>query len=178
MCARACVFRHYFANLTTLSVCLPVHTVTHTHTHTQATLKTQANTCQVRIENPSFVLKGGNTIAHPHKHTHQGTHCICGRPWKASSCTDVIPLPARSSVPACVGQEPVRTSGAPALSPLKLQPPKATVHVWDCSDRRCRRGAWDSAGRRYWCDISRSGNLRLIERSSLNRDLPRMLAAG
>ncbi len=40
------------------------------HTHTHATLKTHANTCQVRIENPSFVLKEGNTITHTHKHTH------------------------------------------------------------------------------------------------------------
>ncbi len=52
--ARACVFRHYFANLTTLSVCLPVHTLTRTHTDTQATLKTQANTCQEMIKNQHF----------------------------------------------------------------------------------------------------------------------------
>ena len=51
----------------TVSVCLPVHTVTqthtHTHTHTQATLtkkhtqanlKTQANKCKVLIENQHF----------------------------------------------------------------------------------------------------------------------------
>ena len=40
-CARARVhMQSYFANLSTVSVCLPVHTVTqtHTHTHTQATL--------------------------------------------------------------------------------------------------------------------------------------------
>jgi hypothetical protein len=115
MCASACVFRHYSANLTTSSVCLPVHTVTQKkNTHTQDTRKTQTNTCPVMIENPSFVLKRGNTIAHPHKHTHQGTHCICGMPWKASGGTDVMPLRESSSVPASVGQEPVRTSGAPA----------------------------------------------------------------
>jgi hypothetical protein len=39
-CVRArvpCVFRHYFANRSTVSVCLPVHIVTlkHTHTHKQ-----------------------------------------------------------------------------------------------------------------------------------------------
>ncbi len=39
VCARVCA-GSYFANLSTVSVCLPVHTVTqtHTHTHTQATL--------------------------------------------------------------------------------------------------------------------------------------------
>ena len=107
------------------------HRDTNTHTHTHTTLKTQTNTCQVMIENPSFVLKGGNTIAYPHKHTHQGTHVICDMFWKASGCTDVIPFDERSSVPACVGQEPVRTSGAPSYSPLKVQLPKATVHIWD-----------------------------------------------
>ena len=34
MCARARVCSYYFANLSTVSVCLLVHTVTHTHTHT------------------------------------------------------------------------------------------------------------------------------------------------
>jgi hypothetical protein len=57
---------YYFANLSTVSIC------------------------------PSFVLQGGNTITHPHKRTHQGTHVICGMPWKASGCTDVIPLPESS----------------------------------------------------------------------------------
>jgi hypothetical protein len=54
VCARVCWY--YFLNLSTASVCLPVHTVTqtHTHTHTHATLKTQANTCQVMIENQNF----------------------------------------------------------------------------------------------------------------------------
>jgi hypothetical protein len=46
---------------------------------------------------------------------------------KASGGTEVIPLLERSSVPPCVGQEPDRTSGAPAWSPLKLQPPNPTV---------------------------------------------------
>jgi hypothetical protein len=50
ICAlRACVCWYYFANLSTVSVCLPVHTVRQTHTHTQASLKSQANTCQVRM---------------------------------------------------------------------------------------------------------------------------------
>ncbi len=50
--------RYYFTNLSNVTVCLPVHTVTqtHTHTHTQATLKTQANTCQGMIENQHFHL--------------------------------------------------------------------------------------------------------------------------
>jgi hypothetical protein len=39
MCASACECWYYFANLSTLSVCLPVHTVAQTHTHTQATQK-------------------------------------------------------------------------------------------------------------------------------------------
>ena len=51
-CVRARVCCYYFANLSTVSVCLPVHTVT--HTHTQATLKTQENTCQVMIDNQHF----------------------------------------------------------------------------------------------------------------------------
>jgi hypothetical protein len=59
--------------------------------------------------------------------THKCTHVICDMPWKASDGTEVIPLLLRSSIPFCVGQEPVRTSGAPAQSPLKLQPPNATV---------------------------------------------------
>jgi hypothetical protein len=66
------------------------------------------------IDNPSVVLKEGNTVAHPPKHTHQGTHVIFDMSWKASGCTDVIPFPERSSSPPIVGQEPVRTSGAPA----------------------------------------------------------------
>ena len=53
--ARACVCWHYFAHLSTVSVCLPVHTVnTWTHTHTQATLKTKGKTGQVMIENQHF----------------------------------------------------------------------------------------------------------------------------
>jgi hypothetical protein len=50
-CARMLACWYYFANLCTVSVCLPVHTVTHEETNTQATLKTQANTCQAMIEN-------------------------------------------------------------------------------------------------------------------------------
>jgi hypothetical protein len=34
MCTNAHVCWYYFANLSTVSVCLPVHTVTQTHTHT------------------------------------------------------------------------------------------------------------------------------------------------
>jgi hypothetical protein len=50
-CARSLACWYYFANLSTVSVSLPVHTVTHKkRTHTQAALKTQAKTCQVMIE--------------------------------------------------------------------------------------------------------------------------------
>ena len=45
VCARACACWHYFANISTVSVCLPVHTVTQKHTHTSNTkilnIKTQ-----------------------------------------------------------------------------------------------------------------------------------------
>jgi hypothetical protein len=53
MCAHARLRWYYFANLSTASVCLPVHTVTQTNTrtHKQATPKTQANTRQVMIGN-------------------------------------------------------------------------------------------------------------------------------
>ena len=59
MCARVCVCWYYFANLTTVSLHLPLHTVkqkTHTHSpsHTQATLKTQVNACRVMVENQHF----------------------------------------------------------------------------------------------------------------------------
>jgi hypothetical protein len=58
VCAHARLRWYYFANLSILSVCLPVHTRSpwhkHTHTQTQATLKTQANTCHVMIENQHF----------------------------------------------------------------------------------------------------------------------------
>ena len=94
----------------------------------------------------------------------------------------MIPLRERSREPSSVGQDPVRTSDALAWSPLKVQPPKATVHAfWDWADRRCL-DVWDFSGRRCcsrcWCDISRPGNLPFVNRSSLNRDLDRMLPAG
>ncbi len=54
VCVCVCVCWYYFANLWTVSVCLPVHTVTQKHTHTQATRKTQANACQVMIEHLHF----------------------------------------------------------------------------------------------------------------------------
>ena len=124
VCTR-CVCWYYFANLSTVSVCLPVHTVTqkNTNTHKQQPQKTSKYMSSNERENPSFVLNGGNTITHPPKHTNQGTHSIFDMPWKTSGGTDVIPLPQRSSVPPCVGQEPVRTSCALASSPLKVQPP-------------------------------------------------------
>ncbi len=66
-----------FANLSTVSVCLPVHTETQKkRTHTQATPKTQANTCPVMIENHSFVLKEGNTIAHTSRYSLHLRHAL------------------------------------------------------------------------------------------------------
>ncbi len=126
---------------------------------------------------PSVRIRTEDKYNRTHKQTHHGTHVICVIFWKASGGTDVIPLYSRKSQPPCVGQEPVRTSGAPAWSPLKVQPPKATVHGWDSADRRCL-DVWDFSGRRCWCDISWSGNLPFVKRSSLNRDLDRKLAAG
>ncbi len=70
MCTHARVCWYHFANLSTVSVCPPVHTVTQTdtHTHTQTTLKTHANTCQVLIENTSFEMNREDTI-HNHRPT-------------------------------------------------------------------------------------------------------------
>ena len=48
-------------------------------------------------------------------------------PAKASAGTEVIPLFERSRLPPCVGQEPDRTSGAPLVSPLNVQPPNTSV---------------------------------------------------
>jgi hypothetical protein len=73
MCVRACVLVLFHQSPYCVYLSASVHRDTKTYTHTDATLKTQANTCQVMIKNPSFVLKEGNTIAHPHKHSHQGT---------------------------------------------------------------------------------------------------------
>jgi len=56
----------------------------------------------------------------------QYTHVICDMPWKASGSTDVMPLRLSSSIPFSVGQEPLRTSGAPSVLPLKVQPPNTT----------------------------------------------------
>jgi len=65
-CARTRVYAGAISLISALClfVCLSAgaHRDTKAQTHTQATLKTQANTCQVMIENPSFDLKGGNTI--------------------------------------------------------------------------------------------------------------------
>jgi hypothetical protein len=92
-----CVCSNYSATPSTASVCLPVH----------------VSPCVSPFQY-EFVLKGQNKIAHPHKHTHHGTHVICVISWKASGGTDVIPFDERSSSPPSVGQEPVRTRGAPA----------------------------------------------------------------
>jgi hypothetical protein len=59
---------------------------------------------------------------HSHTNTYHGTHSMFAMPVKASVGTEVIPLLDRtrlppavfSFVPPCVGQEPDRTSGAPA----------------------------------------------------------------
>jgi hypothetical protein len=83
---------------------------------------------------PAYTSYGKATMfgadAHSHTPTQHTkcTHVICDMPWKALDVTDVIPFVLRSRTPTCVGQEPVRTSGAKAVSPLKVQPPKLTVH--------------------------------------------------
>ena len=48
-------------------------------------------------------------------------------PWKASDGTEMIPLSLRSSWPLCAKQDPVRLSGEPRVSPLKVQLPNTTV---------------------------------------------------
>jgi hypothetical protein len=68
---------YYFANLSTVSVCLPVQT------HTQATLKTQAHTCQVMIENQHFHSIAVSQCSVTRKNTH--THCNDGSPAKTPS---------------------------------------------------------------------------------------------
>ena len=88
MCSRARVCWYYFANLSTVFVCLPVHTVTQKkHEHTRHT----KNTGQYMSSNDrkSFIcIKGGKHNRTPT----QGTHVICDMPSKASGGTDVIPL--------------------------------------------------------------------------------------
>ena len=53
------------------------------------------------------------TLARTNTHAKYGTHVSCVMPWKASTGTDVIDLEESDSRPACLEQEPVRTSGAP-----------------------------------------------------------------
>ncbi len=72
MCACEGVCWYYFANLSTVSVCLPVHTVTqeHIHKHKQHK-KRQANTCQVMIENQhlhSSTVSQYSTTKNTHTH--------------------------------------------------------------------------------------------------------------
>ncbi len=75
--ARMIVCWYYFPNLSTVSVCLPVHTVTQTHTHTQATLKTQANTCQEMIENQHSHSSTVSQYATTNTHTHPREYGQC-----------------------------------------------------------------------------------------------------
>ncbi len=97
----------------------------HTHTYTrmvQRAFDVRSNSCHIH----SYVKQLSHTLirtdthiytltqAHPHKYTHHGTHVICVIFWKTSDGTDVIPLKERCSPPPSVGQEPVRTRGAPA----------------------------------------------------------------
>jgi hypothetical protein len=73
------------------------------------------------------VSQGTHTHTHTHTHTYYGTHSIFAMPANASAGTEVIPLNSRFSPPPCVGQEPDRTSGAPSVLPLKVQPPNVCV---------------------------------------------------
>ncbi len=66
---RACVCWCYFANLSTVSVCLPVHTVTQTHTHTQATLET----CNDR---KYFICNEGGKHNHTRTHAHTSRYSL------------------------------------------------------------------------------------------------------
>ena len=49
---------------------------------------------------------------------------------KASSAHDVMPLLSSSSLVQSVAHDPVRTSGAPSLSPENTQPPQVFDHGW------------------------------------------------
>jgi hypothetical protein len=51
---------------------------------------------------------------HPRTQTATQTHSQAPMPANESLFTDVMPLEPRSSVPAWVGQEPERSSGAPS----------------------------------------------------------------
>ena len=75
MCLRARACWYYFANLSTVIVYLPVHTMTQKkHEHTRHT----KNTGQYMSSNDrkSFILKEGNTIAHPHKGLTLSSTCL------------------------------------------------------------------------------------------------------
>ena len=67
-----------------------------------------------RVKSHRQVKCKEQTNKHTQTNTYDGTHVIVDMPWKALGCTDVMPLLERSSVPPSVGQEPDRTSGAPA----------------------------------------------------------------
>ena len=80
MCAHAHVGWYYFANLSTVS----------------------------SNDRKSFICTaGGNTITHPHKHTHQGTHVIFGMVhWltnRTCTCRDHSHTLEYLDVCACVG---------------------------------------------------------------------------
>jgi hypothetical protein len=50
LCICACVFKHYFANLSLLCLFCDTKTHTQTHTHTSKTIKTETNKCQALME--------------------------------------------------------------------------------------------------------------------------------
>ena len=72
-----------------------------------------------------------NTHKHaPPPHTgRQGsnTHVQAPMPANESFFTDVMPLLFSHRVPLWMGQEPERSSGAPLVSPEKVQPPYVTL---------------------------------------------------
>ena len=69
VCARVCSY--YLANLSTVSLHLPVHTVTQkTHSHTQATLKTQGKYMSSNDRKSTLSLKHSISVLSHEKHAH------------------------------------------------------------------------------------------------------------
>ena len=66
---------------------------------------------------------------HPPTHTEQGSNTHVQRPMPANESffTDVMPSLYSNRSPLWVGQEPERSSGAPLVSPEKVQPPYVTL---------------------------------------------------
>jgi hypothetical protein len=73
MCVSARVCWYYFANLSTVSVCLPVHTVTHTHTHTHTHTNNTTNTGKYMSRNDrksTLSLKHSISVLSHEKHAY------------------------------------------------------------------------------------------------------------